>query len=137
MNISKAQNTMDSFINKSFKYGQFDCLIFAIKTLESFHEMTIDLPIIYDGSRKSIVKLFKYFKAKTLDQLVENYCIEKGYKKISKNFLQPFDLLILNKNNENLFAIWDGEKALSIYKIGYGVIFDSNFVSAFRIKRGI
>lgn len=135
MNIVKAQCAMDSFINKNFKYGHFDCLIFSIKVLEAAHEISINLPIKYDGSRNSIAKLFKRYKSKTLDKLVENYCVENNWLSIDKNFLQPFDLLILKVKKENVFAIWDGEKALSVCKSGYGVVFDYSFVKAFRVKK--
>ncbi|MBL4623295.1 MAG: hypothetical protein JKY89_12945 [Immundisolibacteraceae bacterium] len=137
MNIVKAQNSMNSFIGKRFKYGQFDCLVFSIKVLESFHEISIQLPLKYDGSRKSIAKLFKRYKAKTLDKLVQNYCLENKWTEVQKNYLQPFDLLILKVKKENVFAIWDGEKAMSVCKTGYGVVFDYSFSKAFRIKKGI
>lgn len=135
MNYIKAQNLMNKFINKKFQYGKYDCFIFSIKSLEAFHEITINLDISYDGSRKSISKLFKRYKAKTLDKVVENYCIENDWQQIKKNYLQPFDLLILKVKKQNVFAIWDGEKAISVCKNGFGVVCDYSFVKAFRVKK--
>jgi hypothetical protein len=121
--------------DKSFKYGEFDCCIFAKEILEAAHEISINLPFPYDGTKASIKRLFRYYQVKTLCGLIEKLSEHYHWLEVKKDFLQPYDLCLFSHSNKTIVGIWDGFKLLAPSKKGIVPVINHKIIKAFRPRR--
>lgn len=133
---SKVEQILLSSQDQAFKYGKYDCVIFSRRVLSAYHGKRLALPVKYDGSFGSIKANFRSLQAKTLVEAVESYCKLQGWSKLENlNFLQPYDLVILESNGRKVCGVWEGYSAISVGEIGSTVKLPiSSVVAAYRVK---
>lgn len=111
---TQLQNTIQSFEERKFSYGDHDCAVFAFSCFEAAHGVVLNRPQ-WGNSKKSIKSAFQSLNAKNFHDAVLKIGEQSGLKKY--DYPAPYSICMIDIK-KHVLAFFDGSFMVSVSEHG-------------------
>ena len=124
---------IDVNMHKPFHWGKWDCCIFSDSCINAMTGTTlIPKQLVWKDKKSALQAITGY--GNTLQNSISKAAKAKKLENININYLQKGDLVVIEKNGDQVCGMYDGSKTIGPSEDGIAAIAGSNIIDAWRIN---